>query len=255
VLAGAPLPCTAIHLDDSMLRFFVERRHGHRERALVDYFRTGLAAARAIETLVQWWFGAARPGIRMLDFASGYGRITRFLVQRQAADRLWVADLVADAVEFQRRCFGVGGLVSTADPMELPCDESFDCIVVSSLFSHLPPASFAAWLRRLAALLRPGGLLLFSVHDVSLRPLFGKPPLDAEALARSGGIHYESDSEIPGLQGYGSTWVDETFVHRAVAEASGGAGCVRLPRALSSFHDYYAVGRPLPGAAPPSCCG
>lgn len=250
VLGGAPLPRTAIHPDDSMLRFFVERRHGHRERAVVDYFRTGHSAARAIETLLQWWFGERRPSIRLLDFASGYGRMTRFLVQRQAPERLWVSDLFPAAVEFQRERFGVGGFVSSAEPAELACDETFDCIVTSSLFSHLPPATFEAWLRRLLALLRPDGLLLFSVHDVSLRPLFGKAPLTAAELGRSGGIHFESDSEIPDLQGYGTTWVDESFVRRAVA-AAGVEACVRLPRALSSFQDYYAVGRAAPAQPAP----
>src|SRR5687768_6524319 len=93
VLHGAPLPCTAIHVEDSMLRFFLERRHDHRERAVVDYLRTGHSAARAIETLLQWWFGERRASIRLLDFASGYGRMTRFLVQQQAPERLWVSDL------------------------------------------------------------------------------------------------------------------------------------------------------------------
>ncbi len=250
VLHGAPLPCTAIHPDDSMLRFFLERRHGHRARAVVDYFRTGHSAARAIETLLQWWFGERRPSIRLLDFASGYGRMTRFLVQRQAPEPLWVSDLFPAAVEFQRQRFGVDGFVSSAEPAELACEETFDCIVTSSLFSHLPPATFAAWLRRLVALLRPDGLLLFSVHDVSLRPLFGKAPLTAAELARCGGIHFESDSEIPDLQGYGTTWVDELFVRRIVA-AAGVAACVRLPRALSSFQDYYAVGRAAPAQPPP----
>lgn len=250
VLHGAPLPRTAIHPDDSMLRFFLERRHRHRERAVVDYFRTGHSAARAIERLLQWWFVERRPAIRVLDFASGYGRITRFLVQRQAPQKLWVADLFRAAVDFQRERFGVNGFVSSAEPAELACEETFDCIVTSSLFSHLPPATFEAWLRRLLSLLRPDGMLLFSVHDVSLRPLFGKAPLSPAELARSDGIHFEPDSEIPGLEGYGTTWVEESFVRRAVAAAGAGA-CVCLPRALSSFQDYYAVGRTPPAQPPP----
>ncbi len=254
VLHGAPLPCTAIHPDDFMLRFFRERRHGHWEAAFVDYFRTGLAASRAVERLLEWWFGERRQQVRLLDFASGYGRITRHLVQHCSPRRLWVSDVFAEAVEFQRRAFGVHGFVSSAEPGELVCEETFDCIVASSLFSHLPEESFGPWLRRLFALLRPGGLLLASVHDLSLRSLVGLPPASPRAATGEGGtILFEPDSEIPELGGqrYGTTWVDEAFVRRAVAAATGGAACVRLPRALSSFQDYYAIGVAAPGGAPP----
>ena len=255
VLHGAPLPCTAIHPDDFMLRFFRERRHGHWEAAFVDYFRTGLAASRAVERLLQWWFGERLREIRLLDFASGYGRITRHLVQHCSPRRLWVSDVFAEAVEFQRRAFGVHGFVSSNAPGELACDETFDCIVASSLFSHLPEESFGPWLRRLFALLRPGGLLLASVHDLSLRTLVGLPPASPPAAADEGGtILFEPDSEIPELGGqrYGTTWVDEAFVRRTVAAATGSAACVRLPRALSSFQDYYAIGVAAPAGAPPT---
>ncbi|HET9767684.1 MAG TPA: class I SAM-dependent methyltransferase [Thermoanaerobaculia bacterium] len=268
VLHGAPLPCTAIHPDDFMLRFFRERRHGHWEAAFVDYFRTGLAASRAVERLLDWWFGERRrqvPGdqvprdqvprdqVRLLDFASGYGRITRHLVQHCSPRRLWVSDVFAEAVEFQRRAFGVHGFVSAAEPGALACAETFDCIVASSLFSHLPEESFSPWLRRLFALLRPGGMLLASVHDLSLRSLLGLAPASPRAAAGEGTILFEPDSEIPELGGqrYGTTWVDEAFMRRAVAAATGGAACVRLPRALSSFQDYYAIGVAAPDGAPP----
>jgi SAM-dependent methyltransferase len=254
MLHGAPLPCTAIHPDDFMLRFFRERRHGHWEAAFVDYFRTGLAASRTVERLLQWWFGERRREVQLLDFASGYGRITRHLVQHCSPRRLWVSDVFAEAVEFQRRAFGVHGFVSAAEPGELVCEETFDCIVASSLFSHLPEESFGPWLRRLFALLRPGGLLLASVHDLSLRSLLGLPPASPRAAAHDGGtILFEPDSEIPELGGtrYGTTWVDEAFVRGAVAAATGGAACVRLPRALSSFQDYYAIGVAAPASAPP----
>lgn len=245
VLHGAPLPCTAIHPDDYMLRFFLHQRQGHWESALIDYFGTGLSASRTLERLLSWWFGAARGEVQLLDFASGFGRVTRYLVQHLAPRRFWVADIFPAAVEFQQRCFGVHGFSSTVEPERLSCAETFDCVVATSLFSHLPEETFEPWLRRLVGLLRPGGLLLLSVHDRSLRRLMGREPRGGAGTPAPGeGIDFEPASEIPELaaESYGTTWVDEAFVRRTVAAAAGRVRCVRLPRALSSFQDIYAVG-------------
>lgn len=239
-LHGAALPCTAIHRDDPMLRFFVGQRQGHREAALVDYFATGLQAARVVEGALRWRFGDPLERLRVLDFASGYGRVSRFLVQRLSARRIWVSDILPGAVEFQRTHLGVHAFLSADDPTRLACEESFDAVTVASLFSHLPPALFVPWLRRLWSLVRPGGLLLFSVHDAALQPrLRGHVP----------GTRFDACSEIAelSLDHYGTSWVEEPFVRDAVREATG-ADCLRVPRGLWSFQDVYVVCR---GEAPP----
>src|SRR5690349_8804999 len=69
-----------------------------------------------------------------------------------------------DGVRFQEESFGVHGIVSTVRPEEFVCSERFDAITVTSLFTHLPDRRFVDWLRVLLGLLRPGGVLLFSVH-------------------------------------------------------------------------------------------
>ncbi|HEV8630920.1 MAG TPA: class I SAM-dependent methyltransferase [Thermoanaerobaculia bacterium] len=236
VLRGAPLPSTAIHPDDYMLRFFLAHHHGHWEGALVDYFRSGFSAARTFDRLLRWRFGSRAGHLRLLDFASGFGRVTRFLVQHHPPRELWVSDIFAPAVDFQRQQLGVHGFVSATEPAGVCCDETFDAILVSSLFSHLPEESFVPWLRRLLALLRPAGMLLFSVHDRSLRAITG-------ATGGEDGFAFTPVSEIPELGGdsYGTSWVDEAFVCAAV-RAAGGGDCRRLPRALWSFQDLYLVG-------------
>src|SRR5205085_3154702 len=98
------------------------------------------------------------------------GRMTRFLAAKVAPGRIWASDIKARAVDFQRRQFGVNGIVSTAEPEELTIDKHFDVIFVASLFSHLPESTFARWLLKLCEMCRPDGLVIFSVHDVSLLP-------------------------------------------------------------------------------------
>jgi len=242
VLHGAPLPCTAIAAADPMLRYFLGQRQGHREAALVDYLATGLSAAQAVDAVLRWRFGARHDEVLLLDFASGYGRVARFLAQRLSPRRLWVSDLLPGAVDFQKSHFGVHGFLSAADPGRLACAQTFDAITVASLFSHLPPAQFVPWLRRLWSLLRPGGVLMFSVHDVALRAAGGG----------TGTPRFEAASEIPehAAEQYGTSWVDESFVATAVREATG-ASCLRVPRGLWVYQDVYLVCRGEAPAAPP----
>jgi SAM-dependent methyltransferase len=251
LLDGGGLPDLAIHRDDHMFRFLLGYHQEQREFALVDYFRSGCSAARAALQVLAWQFGPGLGAIRLLDFAAGYGRVTRFYLPQVPASRVWVADIFSQAVEFQRRRLGVHGFASSADPGELRCAERFDAVVASSLFSHLPHRSFEPWLARLAGLVAPGGVLLVSVHDQ------GVLPPDREL---ADGFCFQEGSEIPELGGdYGVTWVDESFVARTVAAATGGAGAyLRLPRALWSYQDLYVIApdgdlpaAPLPFRAEP----
>ena len=242
LLADQRIPADSVLLDvdarDEMLEFLQASFEGDRERALFAYFRSGLSIADAMTQVLRWRFGdPARIGT-LLDFASGYGRVTRFLLRDVPAERFWVSDIYADAVRFQQERFGVHGVVSTILPEDFQCDERFDAILVTSLFTHLPEERFVGWLRRLLALLRPGGALLFSVHDEAiLAPGVSLPPE---------GLLFQELSESNSLEtsDYGSTWVDEAFVRRALARASGEPVSLwRSPRGLCNFQDLYVAVR------------
>jgi SAM-dependent methyltransferase len=228
-----------VHQDDEMLRVLRDRTAGDRRRARVMYLCSGLALWRTLRRVVEWRFGElARVG-KLLDFASGYGRVTRFLVRDLPPERVWVADITAAAVDFQCRQFGVHGFVSAPRPEELACLERFDCILVSSLFTHLPESTFAPWLRRLWELLAPGGVIAWSVHDAGMLPPERQPP--------PGGLRFEPTSESGSLAAaeYGSTWVSEEFVRGALGAAAPAASALRLPKALANYQDLYvAVAEP-----------
>jgi SAM-dependent methyltransferase len=221
---------------DEMLLFFQYAQGHHHEKAVSMYLESGRRIWSTLRQVVTWKFGSTDWGGNLLDFASGYGRITRHIVAEVPKERVWISDIYAEGVAFQRREFGVQGLVSAVDPDHFSCDVGFDCILVSSLFTHLPETRFLGWLRRLGSLLRPGGLLLFSIHDMSLRLRQGKPGsprgIDFEELSESGSLD---------AQDYGSTWVTEDFVHSAIRQTLGAFPVLRIPRGLASFQDLYAV--------------
>ncbi|MBW8875244.1 MAG: class I SAM-dependent methyltransferase [Acidobacteria bacterium] len=240
----------AVDARDEMLAFLVESCGGDRDRALFQYFQSGASIAESLGQVLRWRFGdigdPGDPGrVRsLLDFASGYGRVTRFLVREVPPERVWVADVYAAGVRFQTERFGVHGLVSAVRPEDFACGERFDAILVTSLFTHLPEERFVAWLRVLLGLLNPGGLLAFSAHSPEVLPAGREMP--------AGGFLFVATSESGSLDtsDYGSTWVTEAFVRsaleRAIDPGSPGASFHLVERALCNFQDLYLVS-PEPG--------
>lgn len=217
----------AIDERDDMLDYALHLFDRDRDRALASYFQNGLEQLSLLKHIARW----RGPVRTMLDFASGYGRLTRFLVHEHFAGAITVSDILEGGMEFQREQFGVRTILSTPHPELFAAGERYDLIFVASLFTHLPPATFTPWLRRLAALLEPEGLLIFSVHDESLAPA----PFD--------GIYFASTSEsrVLDLEDYGSTWVTERYVRNQVASIGAHFACIRLQRALADWQDVYVL--------------
>ncbi|MFN7942717.1 MAG: class I SAM-dependent methyltransferase [Thermoanaerobaculia bacterium] len=222
---------------DEMLGFALAARAGDWDGALADYLRDGAEVATSIRQLAEAWRGGFAGLGELLDFASGYGRVTRHLVRELPPARLWVADVVGEAVAAQERRFGVHGLVSTTDPAAWRCDRRFDLVFVTSLFTHLPERTFRAWLSRLVEVLAPAGLLAFSVHDASLAPPDLRPGSAGMAFLP------ESESRTLDPRDYGTAWVTPGFVSAAVAAIDPRLRSLRVPRGLCGFHDLWLVAR------------
>ena len=152
---------------------------------------------------------------------------------------------MADAVAYQREAFGVTGFVSTPDARELAIDGRYDVVIAISVFTHFNPLDFPAWLARLLKLLTPRGILVFTVNDE--RTLLPGRALD------STGAWFEPASENERLdpRRYGSTWVSEPFVARALEEAAAApVDYRRVPRGLWASQDVYVVAAPGSAALP-----
>src|SRR4051812_21354752 len=234
----------AIDDRDEMLAFLLKSHRGDRDSALFQYFQSGESIARSLDQVLRWRFGSPERIQGLLDFASGYGRVTRFLVRTVPAASVWVADVYAEGVRFQAERFGVHALVSAIRPEDFVCAERFDVILVTSLFTHLPEERFVAWLRVLLGLLNPGGLLAFSAHSPEVLP--------AGVAMPASGFLFVPTSESGSLDtsDYGSTWVTGDFVRSALERAtereSAGASLHRIERALCNFQDLY-LALPEPG--------
>jgi SAM-dependent methyltransferase len=207
--------------------------------AAVSYFHLGHSIFRTVEQVVSWRFGGFAGVRSVLDFASGYGRVTRFLAAALPPRRVFVSDIDAEAVRFQSESLGVHGRVSSREPERFAADACFDVVLAVSFFSHLPAERFERWLQRLYALVAPGGLLIFSVHGMGL--------LAAGDADDGAGIVYRPVSESTRLDAaeYGTSYVSPEFVRAAIAQAADEPCRVfEFPHGLGSLQDLYVAARP-----------
>ena len=208
--------------------------------AAFKFVEAGLRRYDAYDQLVSQVFGGFDRLDSVLDFASGYGRLTRVLVQRLAKEQIWVSDIYREAIAWQLKTYGVQGFYSTPSPRDLRHERVHDVVWVGSLFSHLPDGLFQDWLAKIWSFVGPRGVLAFSVHDQTLLP--AGEAMDAAGLRYF--RHSESDSLDPDI--YGMTYVTEGYVADAIARLAPGGGpkWKRFFKGLYENQDLYVVAGP-----------
>jgi CBS domain-containing protein/SAM-dependent methyltransferase len=136
------------------------------ELGLPSYLWTGVAALQPIRLALA---AAGRDSVgNLLDFGSGHGRVLRALKAAFPDARLTACDLDPDAVDFCARTFGASPVYSNVDPARIRIDDRFDLIWSGSLFTHIDAPRWPGFLERLASLLAPGGVLVFTTAGRSV---------------------------------------------------------------------------------------
>jgi SAM-dependent methyltransferase len=231
-----------IHPDDDMLQHVRDQAGGETPRERFAYYRAGHEALLCLEHVLACAGRTLDDVDGLLEFASGYGRLTRHLARRIDAQRIWAADILPDAASFLHRTFGVHALHSAQEPAALALPRRFDVIWVGSLFSHLPRRRFGPWLRRLVDALSDEGLLIFSTHGADVV---------AEVPKHASGFTFVAQSESRRLapDEYGSSFVTPDVV-RAIAAGQGVAHLHVVERELWWIQDVWvAARRAHPGLA------
>jgi len=103
----------------------------------------------------------SRTGI--LDFGCGCGRVLRRWSELDA--RICGSDLSGPAVDWCRSNLPFAEVgVNALEPPLVYADASFDLVYALSVLTHLAVATQIAWRDELRRVLRPGGLLLLTLH-------------------------------------------------------------------------------------------
>ncbi|UPT96064.1 class I SAM-dependent methyltransferase [Bradyrhizobium barranii subsp. apii] len=192
----------ALHAEDHMLRHFLEMNS---ENGLWHYFNGGYNDAAQLMTEIEK-LGVDLQNLSVLEFASGYGRLTRHL---KRLCNLSTSDIHSEAVEFVDKHCGVRTYQSSSNAEELKIDGQFDVVAVISLFSHLPDQTFGPWLAALYRLVGPGGHLIFTTVGDAAREI--NPTI---AVPGPDGFIFTRDSEQKDIDGgeYGNTTARPHYV-------------------------------------------
>lgn len=211
------------------------------------YLGTGEMLLQVLENTLKDLGYSFRQIDSFLEFACGYGRFTRFLIQKMDSRKVTVSDIDKDAVDFVVKTFGVNGFYSVTQADKLAHDGKYDVIYVVSLFSHLAISNWEQWFKRLYAMLKPNGLLIFTTHGMSFYnrlPEEQRTSLSLEMM--SPGFLYGNGNETAGrLTGdhYGTAFVSEQFVKRFVDENAVGRLVKSYPDMIHKVQDLYVVRR------------
>jgi SAM-dependent methyltransferase len=230
--------CYEIAPRDEM--FFNAIMPGYGNEPNISYFKYIESALRTFDIyrqLIDSYAGGFANIRGVLDFGSGYGRLTRSLVQHLPREKIWVADIYESAMTWQKERFAVNTVNSVNDPDRFALNQSFSVVFAGSVFSHLPDALFQRWLNRLYGLTAPDGIFVFSVHGEALLPA-------GERLGPEG-IRYLAFSESATLPTdvYGMTYVSGDYVAASIArlDPTRHVQFRRFPRSLYENQDLYVV--------------
>jgi len=199
----------------------------------IEYFQIGANILKCLEDVLKDNGYSLRQTDSFLDFACGYGRFTRFLINKLDKKKITVSDIDKNAVDFCKRTFGVKAFYSEMDPLKLMHNEKYDLIYVVSLFSHLNLQLWLTWFNTLYYMLNDKGLLIISTHGISCS--------DDQFAKISDGFYYKKASETTRLSTdeYGGAVVTSDFVSNNCP----GELISAYPKKLNNHQDVYVIRR------------
>jgi SAM-dependent methyltransferase len=178
-----------------------------------EFYASGGEIFQQIDTAVKSGGASLATAPRILDFGCGCGRVLRTFLRFPHTGEVWGADIDAEAIAWNR-----GHLAHIAKfdcnalmpPLAFP-DAFFDVIYSVSVFTHLPEEMQFAWLAELRRVLKPGGVLVASLHGE--RYWSADPSVKAEVESR--GFAYRTGPLTEGLpEFYMSAFHSEAYVRR-----------------------------------------
>jgi len=153
------------------------------------------------DQLAEAFRAAGRPlgqAAAVLDFGCGCGRVLRSFRDVPHAGEVWGSDLDAEAIEWNRA--HLGDIAQFHANAALPPTEfrtgQFEAIYAVSVFTHLPEELQFAWLTELRRILRPGGVLVASLHGAHY---WQNAAPDVRAEVESRGFAYRTGNRTDGL--------------------------------------------------------
>ena len=129
-------------------------------------FQGGALAAASIADLLSTNGVSIRDAGSILDFGCGCGRVIRHWAQLGAA--VHGSDYNEQSIQWCRRNLRFASFEVNQLAPPLPYRHGqFGLVYALSVFTHLPEALLAPWMREMERIVRPGGFLIISTHGES----------------------------------------------------------------------------------------
>jgi SAM-dependent methyltransferase len=165
-----------VHPEDMIWRYLLNHPNYPKPGPAVrHYFADGAESARKLESIIREHLPsiASTKAVSILEFASGYGMVTRHLAKLPSKGKLVACDIHQEAVKFIEDRLEQLTILSRHLPEDVSFDQSFDVVFALSFFSHMPESTFSRWLTALFSAVSPGGILVFTTHGLASRVYFG----------------------------------------------------------------------------------
>ena len=211
---------TDIHLDDWVFSYLYEMFGRDMDKTLGIYLMSGRVSAEKIRDLIVDLQGATladgkiREPMTLLDFASGYGCVTRHINNVIPDGKVVAMDIHDKAMYFNSANLKVQAALSNTDPAKVDAFFQFDVVFALSFFSHMPRARIAPWLRKLVEFVKVGGMLLFTAHGVKThRDHLAHMKVDSEGYA----FERTSEQKDLSLDDYGNAITYPMLIFKEIA--------------------------------------
>jgi cyclopropane fatty-acyl-phospholipid synthase-like methyltransferase len=226
----------AIHPEDFIFQYLLKPR-----AAVTEYFRTGLESVGKLsavmaETLPYWQTAS------LLEFASGYGCVSRHVAQIMPRVDMTCCDIHEAAVSFLRDELRVKAELSHRVPEKLELGRQFDAVFALSFFSHMPHATWGRWLKTLVDHTSPNGVVIFTTHGAVSAGHLNVTPID--------GYWFGSHSEQEDLDAadYGTAVTTREYVDRQISRIPDAALEIFREAFWWGHQDLYVIRKRLQGA-------
>lgn len=209
---------TPVHEQDMIFQFLVTNpSFPSKFDAIRYYFSDGANSALKVKEFFDKYTDPTRESKLILEFASGYGAVTRHALKKLSPHILHACDIHPEAVQFLSSELGATSIQSSNSPSDLELPVRYEFIFVLSFFSHMPDNTWGEWLKRLYNGLAHNGVLLFTTHGEKSRKFF------QEAVLDENGYWFTASSEQKDLDvaQYGQTITSKAYVQRQLAKLEG----------------------------------
>ena len=118
----------------------------------------------------------------VIDFGSGWGRISRMLLAHVAPARLYAVDVDQGMTTLVNTTLpGVNAMTVQPFPPTVLRDGMADAVLAFSVFSHLSPGAHKAWAEEFGRVVAPSGMVFVTLLDQAFFDLVGGAKAAVEA--------------------------------------------------------------------------